>query len=107
MQLQLLPKTIKLALRGEMAYRCVCVVLHVAVFIGTSATRPVSPHTSSPRRWEDGRMCIHALLHERKSVRRAPMLRFQEGSCMCTWRFEDVCVKLLACVAASIGTATA
>jgi hypothetical protein len=28
---------------------CVCVVLHVAVFTGTSATRPVSPHTSSPR----------------------------------------------------------
>jgi hypothetical protein len=27
----------------------VCVVLHVAVFTGTSATRPVSPHTSSPR----------------------------------------------------------
>jgi hypothetical protein len=27
----------------------VCVVLHVAVFTGTSATRPVSPHTSNPR----------------------------------------------------------
>jgi hypothetical protein len=28
---------------------CVCVVLHVAVFTGTSAMRPVSPHTSSSR----------------------------------------------------------
>jgi hypothetical protein len=28
---------------------CVCVVLHVAVYTGTSAMRPVSPHTSKPR----------------------------------------------------------